>query len=105
MTDPVGGDLDGALAAAQRASGLGVELARTQTVLGFVRLLRFETTLARKAFLRAIELDQGDHLPRLGLGLTLIRDGNLAAGRIIVAIDRPYVPVGNGLALALNEGL
>ncbi len=88
-----GGDLGGALAAAESASGLGAELARTHTVLGFVRLMRFETKQARQAFARAIELDQADHLPRLGLGLALVRDGGIAAGREAIEIAASLDPL------------
>ena len=45
----------------------------------------------REDFLNAIERDSTDPLPRLGLGLAIIREGNLVAGReqieIAVALD------------------
>ena len=40
-----------------------------------------ETGEARKAFDKAIALDQADPLPRLGLGLAMIRQGDLEEGR------------------------
>ena len=49
-------------------------------MLGFSHLTRVRTGEARAAFAKAIELDSSDPLPRLGLGLALIRDGKLAEG-------------------------
>src|SRR6185436_14042028 len=64
---------------------------RAHTILGFVHLAQIKTNAAREAFLNAIERDSSDPLPRLGLGLAIIRDGNLVAGReqieIAVALD------------------
>jgi tetratricopeptide (TPR) repeat protein len=60
-------------------------------VLGFAFLTQVNTTEAKKAFERAIELDQADPLPRLGLGLAKIREGDLEEGRreieIAVSLD------------------
>jgi outer membrane receptor protein involved in Fe transport len=50
-------------------------------VLGFAYLARVDTALARASFTEAIRLDSAAPLPRLGLGLALIRDGELTAGR------------------------
>ena len=69
-----------ALAAAQKATELQPNLSRTQTVLGFAYLVEVKTVEARAAFEKAITLDQADPLPRLGLGLAKIRDGNLDEG-------------------------
>ncbi len=61
------------------------------SILGFVHLARIETDAARADFAAAIERDSFSALPRLGLGLALIRDGELIAGReqleISVALD------------------
>ncbi len=85
------GDLDRALDSANRAVALNPNIARTQTVLGFAHLTRIKTTQARQAFEKAISLDSADPLPRLGLGLVLIRTGQLDAGRrdieIAAALD------------------
>jgi tetratricopeptide (TPR) repeat protein len=75
------GRLDEALLSAQTAARLDPKLDRTQTVLGFASLTRFDMGAARASFERAIALDGTDPLPRLGLGLTRIRDGQLAGGR------------------------
>jgi Tfp pilus assembly protein PilF len=65
--------------------------ARAHTVLGFVHLAQINTKAARADFAGAIERDSFDPLPRLGLGLAVIRDGKLAEGRaqieIAVALD------------------
>jgi tetratricopeptide (TPR) repeat protein len=74
------GDLDATFAAAQKAVALEPNLARTQTVLGFAYLIQVKTAQARETFEKAIVLDQGDPLPRLGLGLSKIRDGRLDEG-------------------------
>ena len=64
---------------------------RAHTVLGFVHLAQIKTKDARTDFVAAIERDSSDPLPRLGLGLAIIRDGKLADGReqleIAVALD------------------
>ncbi len=48
---------------------------------GFASLTEFRTGPAKKSFARAIALDQADPLPRLGLGLAMIREGDLEGGR------------------------
>jgi tetratricopeptide (TPR) repeat protein len=75
------GDVDQGLAAAQRAVDLNPGLERTQTVLGFAHLTRIDIPQAMAAFEEAIRLHGAAPLPRLGLGLALIRDGELTAGR------------------------
>jgi Tfp pilus assembly protein PilF len=61
------------------------------TILGFVHLAEIDTKAARSVFSSAIERDSFDALPRLGLGLALIRDGDFDQGReqleIAVALD------------------
>ena len=74
------GRLGKALDAAQKAVALDPNLARTQMVLGFAYLTQVKTTESRAAFEKAIEFDQADPLSRLGLGLAIIRDGDLQAG-------------------------
>ncbi|HEV8646611.1 MAG TPA: tetratricopeptide repeat protein [Burkholderiales bacterium] len=77
--------------AARAAVDANPSESRAHTVLGFVRLAQLKTSDARTDFLNAIERDSSDPLPRLGLGLAIIRDGNLADGReqleIAVALD------------------
>ncbi len=75
------GELDGSLEAAKKAASLSPDLSRTQTVLGFAYLTQVKTGEATMAFGKAIALDQADPLPRLGLGLAKIREGNLEEGR------------------------
>jgi Tfp pilus assembly protein PilF len=64
---------------------------RAHTMLGFVHLTQVETKRARADFEAAIERDSFSPLPRLGLGLVMIRDGELVGGReqieIAVALD------------------
>ena len=59
--------------------------------LGFAALSEIRTGEASAAFARAIELASSDPLPRLGLGLAKIRDGDLTSGRkdleVAVALD------------------
>ena len=60
-------------------------------MLGFVHLAQIETEAARADFEAAIERDSFSALPRLGLGLAEIREGELVSGReqleIAVALD------------------
>ena len=64
----------------KKAETLSPALARTQTVLGFAYLTRIEVDKAKTAFERAIQGDPADPLPRLGMGLAKIRDGDLDEG-------------------------
>lgn len=67
--------------AARRAEALAPNLARTQLVLGFSALAEYRNGEAKAAFGWAIALESADPLAHLGLGLALISDGSLAAGR------------------------
>ncbi len=80
------GELRLALDAAQEAVNLNPAIAKTQTVLGFAYLLKINTAEAKAIFAKAISLDQSDPMPRLGMGLALIREGDLEAGRIELEI-------------------
>ncbi|HMU65406.1 MAG TPA: tetratricopeptide repeat protein, partial [Nitrosomonas sp.] len=86
------GYLDRALESAQQAVSLNPNLGKTQTVLGFAHLLQIDTTQAKATFAKAIQLDQADPMPRLGLGLALIREGQLEAGRIELEIAASLDP-------------
>ena len=66
------GYLDRALKAAQHAADLNPLLSKTHTVLGFAHLTQINTKAAKAAFAQAIELDQADPMPRLGMGLAKI---------------------------------
>ena len=60
-------------------------------MLGFAALTQIRLREAAEAFERAIQLDPAAPLPRLGLGLTRIRGGDLEEGRrqleIAVSLD------------------
>ncbi|SFK13485.1 FecR family protein [Nitrosomonas aestuarii] len=88
--------LDLALNAAKKAVRLNPAVVRTQTVLGFAYLAKIKTKKAHRIFSKAIRLGQADPMPRLGLGLTLIRSGQLEAGRIELEIAASLDP-GNSL--------
>ena len=75
------GRLDEALEEAKQAASRNPDVARSQTVLGFAYLMQVKVQESKSAFERAIELDQADPLPRLGVGLAMIREGGLEAGR------------------------
>jgi tetratricopeptide (TPR) repeat protein len=75
------GELDKARAAAEEASARNPNLAKVQTVSGFAHLISIDIAKAKQAFTEAIRFDQGDPLPRLGLGLAKIREGDLSGGR------------------------
>jgi len=86
------GFLDEALDEARKAAGQNPDIARTQTVLGFAYLAQIKTKESRDAFERSIILDQADPLPRLGLGLATIRDGDVEAGRKEIEIAASLDP-------------
>ncbi len=75
------GNIEEALASARKAAEVNPGISRTQSVLGFAYLNRMETGKAQEAFMKAINLDPADPMPRLGLGLVKIGEGHLAAGR------------------------
>ncbi|HKQ24245.1 MAG TPA: FecR domain-containing protein [Burkholderiales bacterium] len=85
------GRIKAAEVAARSAADSNPLESRAHTILGFVHLAQIKTKEARADFLAAIERDSSDPLPRLGLGLAIIRDGKLAEGReqleIAVALD------------------
>ncbi|MFO7643657.1 MAG: FecR domain-containing protein [Desulfosarcina sp.] len=86
------GEMDKALQSARQAAALAPGLSRTQTVLGFAFLTQVRTADARGAFETAIQADQADPLPRLGMGLARIRDGQLEQGRAEIEIAASLDP-------------
>jgi len=76
---------------AERALAEDNRISRAHAVLGFIALARTRLSSAYDHFEKAIDLDNGDPAPRLGKGLTFIRDGKIKEGRkhlqISVALD------------------
>jgi tetratricopeptide (TPR) repeat protein len=101
------GDLDASLDAAAKAVAANPDLSRTQTVLGFAYLTSVKTARAAAAFEKAIQLDNADPLPRLGLGLSRIRDGRLEEGRrdleIAMSLDADNALIRSYLGKAYYE--
>jgi len=85
------GDKKQSRAAAEKATALAPNLARTQLVMGFAALSEYHAPEALAAFERAIALDPSDPMAHLGLGLGQISRGHLEAGRgeleVAVALD------------------
>lgn len=75
------GNQSAALEAARRATDLQPDLSHAHTVLGFSQLMNLDLAQAEASFETAISRDEAAPLPRLGLGLALVRQGQLAAGR------------------------
>ena len=77
--------------AARRAVEANPNEERAYTVLGFVHLAQINVKAAQIDFQSALERDSTAPLPRLGLGLAIIRQGQLVPGReqleIAVALD------------------
>ena len=86
------GYLGEALEAAETAASLAPDLGRTNAILGFAALTQIKVSEAKVAFERAIELESTDPLPRLGLGLAKIRDGDLSEGRRDIEIAASLDP-------------
>ena len=90
-----------ALAAATRAQALAPNLSKAELVLGFVELSANRAAAAATRFEHVIARNSADPLAHFGLGLALIKGGQLAAGRqeleAAVALDgsnallRPYL--------------
>ena len=74
------GNIGAARKAAERAIAAAPALSRPRSILGFVELAQFRFSAAEDVFRGAATLDPADPLPRLGLGLTAIRRGNLVEG-------------------------
>lgn len=85
------GYLDKSRVEAEKAFSINSEISRTQSVKGFAYLTQIKIKDSMEAFEKAILLDQAAPLPRLGLGLAKIRDGDLKEGRrdieIAAALD------------------
>jgi len=85
------GDKAQSRAAADKATRLAPNLARTQLVRGFAALADYDSAEARTRFRHAIELDSSDPMAHLGLGLAEISSGELETGRseleVAVALD------------------
>jgi tetratricopeptide (TPR) repeat protein len=85
------GNIAAARSVAERAIAAAPSLSRPRSILGFVYLAQYFFEPAEQAFRGAAVLDAADPLPRIGLGLTAIRLGHLAAGtreiEIAVALD------------------
>jgi tetratricopeptide (TPR) repeat protein len=85
------GQLGDAMEVARRAVAADSDESHAHAILGFVYLSRIDIEAARKSYEMAIERDSFNPLPRLGLGLALIRTGKLVKGReqleIAVALD------------------
>ncbi len=95
------GERSKALEAAHRAETLAPDLAKPQLVLGFAELAANRAPDAAARFRRAVEGASADPLAHFGLGLALIKQGQLTDGRreleAAVALDgsnallRPYL--------------
>ena len=77
--------------AARAAVNVNPSESAAHTMLGYVHLAAIKSEVARTDFTTAIERDSFNPMPRLGLGLAMIRDGHLTQGReqleISVALD------------------
>jgi len=87
------GYLDEALDAANQAKALNPDEVRYLTVLGFAYLTQIRIAEAQDIFEKAVQLNSADPMPRLGLGLTKIRQGDLKAGRIDLEIAAALDPI------------
>jgi len=86
------GEFDAGFAEADEAVRAAPNIALVARTQGFAALLRIDLAGAAEAFERALALDPGDPVARLGLGLTLIRRGELEAGRVELEIAVSLAP-------------
>lgn len=75
------GDVDAARKTLEAVPGERARSAELEGSKGFVQLFRLKLTSAREHFTRALAADSSNPQHHLGLGLTLLRDGDLEAGR------------------------
>ena len=85
------GNAERAEEAARAAVASNPNESYAHSMLGFVHLIQIDTKAARTEFTAAIERDSFSALPRLGIGLAKIREGQLVEGRkeleVAVALD------------------
>jgi len=81
-----------ALAAAETAAERAPDLGLTNVILGYARLGQIDTSGAKAAFDRAIELDSANPMARLGLGLAKTQRSDLAEGREEIEIAVGLAP-------------
>ena len=67
------------------------------------RRIWFRSTQWAARTARAVELDQSDPMPRLGMGLAKIREGHLEAGRIDIEIAASAPDPANSLTAILEK--
>lgn len=90
------GQFEDGLVSAHKALELMPENGRALAVLGFAHLASVEIEEASAAFSQAIQMDPALPLARLGYGLSLIRGGDLTAGRSEIEIAAALDP-GNSM--------
>lgn len=61
-------------------------VARAHSTFGFLKLYNYELVPARRSFEEAMLLDETDPLPRLGLGLSYMREGDYARAKLEMEI-------------------
>lgn len=85
------GDRKSALTLAQQAATKDPNLGHAQVVLGFAALAVYDSTAAKDAFGKALQLESANPLAHLGMGLAKINSGKLSEGRqhieVAVAMD------------------
>ena len=100
------GDVDRALSEALRAENIS-STAHAKTVLGYVHLANIDVDAAASSFQEAIEKRPDDPLPHLGLGLAMIRRGDLEGGadeiRAAYGLDQANALVRSYLGKAFFE--
>ena len=74
-------------------------------MLGFAYLTQVKTTEAKAAFEKAITLDQAAPLPRLGMGLAKIREGDLKDGGREIEIAASLDPNNSLIRSYLGESV
>ncbi len=75
------GDIAGAATALEQVEGAAADSAIVMGAKGFVELFRLKLNKARERFEAALNQDSANPQYHLGLGLALLRDGDLGAGR------------------------
>jgi len=102
------GNFQEALTAATAANASGQSISRSRTILGFAHLKLSRLQAAMEEFESAVQLDQTDPLPRLGLGLINIRRGFPDIGRleleVAVSLDPANALLRSYLGKAYHDG-
>lgn len=79
------------------------DVARGHAAVGFLQLYNYQLEAARRSFEASLLLDESDPMPRLGLGLSYMRQGNPARAKLEIEIAVNLNPLQSTLRSYLSR--